>query len=239
MIRGVPLTSIIPVRGGSKGIPRKNLYRLNGKTLLERAIELSQHSRWVDNVYVTTEDPEMYAIAQRYGAAAPTLRPAELATDDAHTIDVVLHLIKTVPVLNGYLLLQQASSPLCTVDDLDSLCQTFEKCPDAEAIVSVVQHTGPHPDKILTMKGDYLRSYMGTNVNVPRQTLPSVYAINGAFKLISLESVVRQGNFLPERTIPYIMPPERSIDLDTTLDLVLMEAVLEKGLVQLESIKNK
>ena len=93
MIRNEPLTAIIPARGGSKGVPKKNLYRIDGETLVERAIRLARQSGRVDRVLVTTDDPEIYAIAKAHDAAPPSLRPSALATDDARTIDAVQHLI--------------------------------------------------------------------------------------------------------------------------------------------------
>ena len=93
MLRGLPVTVIIPVRGGSKGIPRKNLYRLGGLTLLERAILIAQGSSYVDNVLVSTDNDEMYSIAQHYNVASSSKRPPELSDDTSSTIDVINHTV--------------------------------------------------------------------------------------------------------------------------------------------------
>ena len=228
MIRAERLTAIIPARGGSKAIPRKNMLRIEGETIVERSIRLARESGWVDRVLVTTDDPEIYAIAELHDAAPPSLRPAHLATDLAATIDAVNHLIVDAGIDNGYVLLLQPTSPLRTTEDLDALCRAFDANPEAQAIVSVVRHDSPHPNKIVTIDGRYVKSYLGTNPSVPRQSLPVVHAINGAFYIVPRQILVEQQTFLPERTLAFEMPVERSINLDTPIDLLLMEALLRK-----------
>jgi CMP-N,N'-diacetyllegionaminic acid synthase len=228
MIRNEPLTAIIPARGGSKGVPKKNLYRIDGETLVERAIRLARESGRVDRVLVTTDDPEIYEIAKARDAAPPSLRPATLATDDARTIDAVQHLIGDANVTGGYLLLLQPTSPLRTAEDLKALCVQLEARPEADAITSVVRHDAPHPHKIMEIEGTYLKSFLGTRASAPRQTLPAVYALNGAFYLAPFRVVMEQRTFMPERTLPFEMPPERSVNLDGPLDLLLLEALLKR-----------
>ena len=229
MIRGERLTAIIPARGGSKAIPRKNMLRIGGETIVERAIRLARKSGWVDRVLVTTDDPEIYDIAKQHDATPPSLRPAHLATDLATSIDAVNHLIIDADIDEGYVLLLQPTSPLRTAEDLDALCRSFEANPEAQAIVSVVRHDSPHPNKIVTINGGYVRSYLGTNPSVPRQSLPIVHAINGAFYIVARRTLVEQQTFLPERTLAFEMPVERSVNLDTPIDLLLMQALLKKS----------
>jgi CMP-N,N'-diacetyllegionaminic acid synthase len=228
MIRGERLTAVIPARGGSKAIPRKNMLRIGGETIVERAIRLARESGWVDRVLVTTDDPEIYYIANQHDAAPPSLRPAHLATDLATSIDAVNHLIIDADINEGYVLLLQPTSPLRSIEDLDALCRSFEANPEAQAIVSVVRHDSPHPNKIVTINGGYVRSYLGTNPSVPRQSLPIVHAINGAFYIVAKRTLVEQQTFLPERTLAFEMPIERSVNLDTPIDLLLMQALLKK-----------
>jgi CMP-N-acetylneuraminic acid synthetase len=229
MIRGEHLTAIIPARGGSKGIPRKNLLRIEGETIVERAIRLARESRRVERVLVTTDDPEIYELAKLHDAAPPSLRPSHLAVDLATTIDAALHLIDDAKVEDGYILLLQPTSPLRTGADLKGLCDLYEASPEAAAIVSVVRHDSPHPNKIVTIGGGYVKSYLGTNPSVPRQSLPVVHSINGAFYIVPTRIVVEQRTFLPERTLAFEMPPERSVNLDGPIDLLLMEALLKQS----------
>jgi len=235
MIRNQPLTAVIPVRGGSKGIPGKNLHRLGKDTLLERSIKRAQQCAFVDKVVVSTDHTEMYEIAQKYGVAAPTPRPAELATDTAKTVDVVLQLVDSVPIREGYILLLQVTSPLCTLADLNALCKAFDTAsPDAQAIVSLVRHDSPHPDKIQKIDGGFVQSYLGKESMVSRQSLPEVYSLNGAFYLTHRDILIHQRTFMPAHTIPFVMPAERSVNLDHPIDLVALDALVEKGVYRIE-----
>lgn len=237
MIRGEPLTVVIPVRGGSKGIPGKNLYRLGGSSLLERTIKLALHNASVDRVIVSTDDQEMFEIARRYDAAAPDLRPANLASDHAKTIDVLVDLIDTATISSGYILLLQVTSPLRNSADLAAVCNLFEQAASsADAVVSLVAHDAPHPDKLQKIANGYVSSYTGSDSHVSRQLLPAVYAPNGAFYLTHRDIILTQRTLIPFRTIPYVMPPERSLNLDGLYDLILLEALVEKGLVEVENL---
>lgn len=235
MLNDKELVAIIPVRGGSKGIPRKNLYRLGQDTLLERAIKLGLACGRIDRVVVSTDDAEMHEIASRYGVAAPGLRPAHLATDTARTVDVALDLLDQIKVADAYILLLQATSPLRTLSDLEQLLDIFENTTgDAEAIVSLAKQDEPHPNKIQKMEDGFVRSYLNVDSTVPHQTLPTVYRFNGAFYLIHANTLRSKGTFVPPRTLPYIMPPERSINLDDPLDLILLEALVARHIVSPE-----
>jgi CMP-N-acetylneuraminic acid synthetase len=228
MIRGEPITAIIPVRSGSKGIPGKNLRRIGKDTLLERAIKLGMHSPWVDRVIVSTDDLEMHAISQRYGVASPGLRPANLATDMATTAAVVEHVIEESKIEAGYLLLLQATAPLRTLADLNALCRKYE-AGDADAIVSLAVHDEPRPEKLKRLKAGYVEPYCGQAIEGPRQALPQPYRLNGAFYLISLNAFQREKLFLPERTLGFVMPPERSHNLDSITDWQILEAMIAAG----------
>ena len=103
----------------------------------------------------------------------------------------------------------------------------IEATPEAGAIVSVVRHDSPHPNKIVTIGGGYVKSYLGTNPSVPRQSLPVVHSINGAFYIVPRQVVVEQRTFLPERTLAFEMPPERSVNLDGPIDLLLYGSAFE------------
>jgi CMP-N-acetylneuraminic acid synthetase len=228
MIREAPVAAIIPVRGGSKGIPGKNLRRIGKDTLLERAIKLGLRSPWVDRVIVSTDHPEMHAIAQRYGVASPTLRPADLASDAATTAAVVEHVIVECEIASGYLLLLQATAPLRTLADLDALCRRFAAS-DADAIVSLAVHDEPRPEKLKRFEAGYVAPYGGQSTEGPRQALPQPYRLNGAFYLISLAAFLREKRFMPARTLGFVMPPERSHNLDSLTDWQILEAMIAAG----------
>jgi CMP-N,N'-diacetyllegionaminic acid synthase len=235
MMRGQKLTAIIPVRGGSKGIPGKNLYRLGKDTLLERTIKLAKNCPYIDRVLVSTDHPEMHAIAQSHGVAIPALRPAHLASDTAKTVDVVMDAMQSAAVDSGYVVLLQVTSPLRTLADCNAFCKQFDEAePITQAIVSLVAHDSPHPDKIQKIEDGRVASYLGKESMVARQQLPKVYQLNGAFYLTHRDVLLTQKTFMPKETLPFVMPAERSINLDDANDMFLLECLLEKGKITLE-----
>ncbi|MDR4305202.1 acylneuraminate cytidylyltransferase family protein [Chelatococcus sambhunathii] len=234
MLRGEPLTAIIPVRGGSKGVPGKNIRPVaGGDSLLDRAIKFARASSRIDRTLVTTDDPEMHAIATRQGVAAPSLRPAHLADDAATTAAVVEHVLAENAISVGHLLILQATSPFRRLTDLEAMCAAVEAS-DAEASVSLVAHDEPRPEKLKRIEGGRIVAYMGEGFEGPRQSLPQPYRLNGAFYLISVEAFMRERRFLPEGTLPFVMPEERSHNIDSRTDWAVMEAMIAAGAWELE-----
>lgn len=237
MIANRRVVAVIPSRGGSKGINRKNLTVIGGLSLLERTILLAQRcTDCVEKVVVTTDDPEMHEVSTRYGAAAPELRPAELAGDSARSIDVLRYVIELCGLRNDYIMMLQPTSPLRTSSDLRAVVRLLQANPDrCEAAVSVAELDSTHPDKVQVIADGYLTSYIpGKSSERPRQELPLVYKLNGAFYLTDAGTIVKKQTLLPERTLPYVMPPARSVNLDHPWDLVLLQALLAQGAVELE-----
>ena len=228
MIRGAPLTAIIPVRGGSKGIPRKNLRRAGQDSLLERTIKFAQNSPRIDRTIVTTDDPEMHGVASRYGVQSPSLRPAHLSNDSATATVVAEHVLQECNIEDGYLLILQVTSPFRHLDDLANLSTVYEKS-QAEAIVSLVAIDEPRPEKLMRIVDDRIEPYIAGGFEGPRQALPQPYRLNGAFYLISLEAFRRERRFIPKSSIPFIMPEERSHNLDSMTDWNIMEAMIAAG----------
>jgi CMP-N,N'-diacetyllegionaminic acid synthase len=235
MIKNKKVIAVIPVRGGSKGIPKKNLYRLGKDTLLERAIKIAKLCSYIDEVIVSTDDEEMYKISKKYNVAASELRSKFLANDDASTVDVVLDLIKKQSIVDSWILLLQVTSPFRTLDDLNAFCKEFENSrSEAKAIVSLVEFISPHPDKIQKIENGYVMSYTGKESMVARHLLPKVYELNGAFYLTHQNILQEELTFLPSNTIPFLMPKEKNINLDTMEDIYMMEMLMERGIFKLE-----
>ena len=235
MLRGHQVTAIIPVRGGSKGIPGKNLYRLGRDTLLERTIKIAKLCPYIDRVLVTTDNQEMYDIARRYGASTTSLRAADLASDNAKTVDVVLDVIQTESVESGWVLLLQVTSPLRTLNDLNTFCKMFDDdSSQSDAAVSLVKFDSPHPDKIQKIEDGFVKSYLGKESMLARQSLPAVYALNGAFYITHRDTLMTSHTFIPLRTLPFVMPEERSVNLDTMADVYTLEMMLERCVCKVE-----
>jgi CMP-N,N'-diacetyllegionaminic acid synthase len=228
MLKGQLLTALIPVRGGSKGIPDKNLREVGGMSLLERAIRFAKQSPRVDRVIVSTDDARMQDMAQRFGAASPSLRPPHLATDAATTADVAAHVLAECGVNQGYLLVLQATSPLRQLADLEALCALMEKS-EAEACVSVVAVDEPRPEKMKRVVDGRIEPYLAQSFEGPRQALPQPYRLNGAFYVIALDAFRRDRKFIPKGTLAHVMPEDRSHNLDGMIDLRILEAMIAAG----------
>ena len=234
MLKDKPLTVIIPVRGGSKGIPRKNLYKFGKDSLLERAIKIALLSNYVDKVIVSTEDQEMYSIATKYSVASKKLREKSLANDDAKTIDVILSELKINNIKNGFVLLLQVTSATRTLTDFNKFCETFSESNNYQSAVSLVNFDSPHPDKIQIIEAGKVKSYLGKESMVSRQSLPKVYALNGAFYISEIDSLLENKSFFSKNTLPFIMDSISSVNLDNKIDLLNLESIVKNGLFKIE-----
>jgi CMP-N,N'-diacetyllegionaminic acid synthase len=232
------ITAIIPARAGSKGIPGKNLWAYDGVSLLARAIRLAQHCTRVLRVIVSTESPEMQALALSEGAECPALRPAELASDTATSASVVQHVIDTIQVTADHLLLLQVTSPLRKLVDCNAFLDAYLSS-NAPAATSVVKLDEPRPEKLKKLEHGLLLPYLGQNFEGPRQSLPQPYALNGAFYAIRRDVFLQQQRFLPEGTLGFEMPPQQSHNLDSTQDLEILQAMLAAGFWQMETLPRK
>jgi CMP-N,N'-diacetyllegionaminic acid synthase len=220
------ILAIIPARGGSKGVLRKNIKLLCGKPLIAWSIEAALKSTLISNVIVSTEDEEIAEVAKSYGAQVPFLRPLELAQDDTPGIAPVLHALDKLPMCDSVLLLQP-TSPLRTTVDIDN-CIEFSKSTGAQSIVSVSEPS-KHPEWMYRLDNNKkLQPYINITVSENRQELSSVYALNGALYYTKTDWLIENGTFITEETSGYIMPPKRSIDIDTMLDWKLAELLLEE-----------
>lgn len=218
MINGKKVLAVIPARGGSKGIPYKNIKDLAGKPLIAWTIEEAKKSRYIDRLILSSEDKDIIQVAREWGCEVPFIRPAELAQDSSPGIDTVLHAIKTLDNNYDYVVLVQPTSPLRKVVDIDGC---IERCiiADASACVTVceVKHQPAWMytlDKSLHMH-PLIKEY--ANIN-RRQELPKAYVLNGAVYVAQSDFVVQKKSFLTPETIAYAMPPERSIDIDDEAD---------------------
>lgn len=229
MYNGKTIIGLIPARGGSKGLPRKNLRPLHGKPLIAWTIDAALSSRSIDRVVVSTEDEEISEVSKTYGADVPFMRPSELATDEASSIGVVFHAIETLKASDShydYVILLQPTSPLRTVEDIDRAIE-FSFSINAGAVVSVCE-TGHHPYWANTLPADRnMKDFLRPEIaNKNRQELPVFYRLNGAIYIASSAYLKLNSGFMNSDTYAYIMPLERSVDIDTELDLKFAEYLL-------------
>ena len=217
---------LIPARGGSKGIPRKNIKVIAGKPLIAWTIESALKSRLLAAVVVSTDDVEIGEVARRYGAETPFVRPAELARDDTPGVEPVLHALEALPEFDAVLLMQP-TSPLRTSDDIDD-CIRLAETIDASCVVSVTE-SSQHPYWMYCLDAEQrLQPLIAARQVTRRQELPVVYSANGALYFAHREWLQRQRTFIAADTCGYVMPIERSVDLDSPLDWKLAELLLKE-----------
>jgi CMP-N,N'-diacetyllegionaminic acid synthase len=219
----------VVARGGSKSIPRKNLARLAGRPLIAWTIEAALRCRAVDRVVVSTDDDEIAAVARAQGAEAPFLRPPDLAQDDTPTMPVVIHALRWLEVEQGYLpdvvLLLQPTSPLRTADDITSaMALAHERSADSVVSVSTAL-SHPYLAKRITTDGR-LEDFMAHPKVERRQDLEPAYSLNGAIYLARRAHLLETQTFYGPKTYAYVMPPERSLDVDTPWDLHVCDLIL-------------
>lgn len=232
MINGSSVLAIIPARGGSKGLPGKNIKDLCDKPLIAWSIASSKNCGHIDRTVVSTDDNRIADIAKKYGAEVPFMRPVELATDTASTIDAMFHaidwLVKYENYRPTYILLLQPTSPLRTVADIEGAVQTL-KDKDARAVVSVCE-TDHHPwwSNSLPEDGN-MKDFIKPDIVVKRrQDLPTFYQINGAIYLAEADYLHEHNEFLGPATFAYEMPEIRSVDIDSDIDFKLAEWLLNE-----------
>jgi CMP-N,N'-diacetyllegionaminic acid synthase len=225
------ILALIPARGGSVSIPRKNLAVLGSMPLIAWTIIQAKHVAELDRIIVSTEDVEIAETAKKYGAEVPFMRPKELAQSDTPTIEVAFHALDWLESNESYfadaVLLLQPTSPFRTAADIKQAIGLLstENCP---AVVSVTP-SHPHPFLAFRVNNrgclDQLWNY---DINqARRQDLPDAYYLNGAIYLIWTDVLRRCKSFIPPGTKALIMPRERSLDIDEPFDLLIARALLE------------
>lgn len=231
MYESKTVLAVIPARGGSKGLPRKNIKLLGGRPLIAWTIEAALECGYIDRVVVSTEDEEIADVAKRWGAEVPFMRPAQLATDEAKGMEVLLHAMGWLEAHQerfDLVLLLQPTSPLRSAEDIRNALALFTQ-KRAEAVVSVCE-SEHSPLWMGTLGEDLnLRDFLPREVlKSNRQELQRFYRLNGALYLATWEFLKKNRNFFGEKTYAYIMPRERSVDIDTELDLLFAEFLLER-----------
>ncbi len=224
--------ALVTARGGSKAIPNKNIALLAGKPLIAWTIEVALRSTGLNRVIVSTDDMEIAKIARQWGAEVPFLRPAELAQDDSPHIPVVVHAIEWLEshedMRPDYVLLLQPTSPRRSTEDIDGATRlAFEK--DADSVVSVCQaFSHPYLTKRITPDGRLLDFIPTSDDYLRRQALPPAYTVNGAIYLVRRDVLIEKQTFYTDGTYAYVLPPQRSLDIDTPWDLYLANLILEE-----------
>jgi len=225
------ILGIIPARGGSKGIPRKNIKLLAGKPLIHYTITEAKKSKYLSYMVVSTEDVEITNLVEKYGVDV-VKRPDELSADDTPTAHVVQHVIKFLQEKENQnfniIVILQPTSPLRLVSDIDGAIEMFikKKC-DSVVTVSELQHP---PHWMYTIERDVLVPIIKEKNILRRQDAPKIFQLNGAVFVTSKEYLFKNNLIFSGEIGPYIMPIERSVDIDSPLDLKLAELIISHKL---------
>jgi len=222
------ILSIIPARGGSKGLPRKNIIDLAGKPLISWTIDASLTSKHITKTIVSSEDDEILKISQQYGADI-IKRPTELAHDSSNSEDVIKHVLEEFTKANtifDYIVLLQPTSPLRSADNIDSAFEIIFNT-NATAIISVCEIDNKVLKAFLKTNVGYLKGI--SNNSFPfmrRQDLPKVLLPNGAIYIISTSEFLQNNKLFTDKTLPYQMSKNESVDIDSIEDIYKIESFL-------------
>ena len=215
------ILAIIPARGGSKRIPKKNIKKLGGKPLIKYTIDAATNSKKIDDVIVSTEDKEISDIVKRYGTRVIE-RPKVLATDWAKTIDVVLDVLNQEEC--KIVVLLQPTCPFRTGQDIDEAINLFLRNPQCDSVISMAE-AGANHCWLMKIKGNkFLTPVFGHKYLSQRsQDLPKMYIPNGAIYITTPAVLRKYKSFYTKKVVPYLMPRERSIDIDDFDDWAIAE----------------
>jgi CMP-N,N'-diacetyllegionaminic acid synthase len=229
-IAGVSVLALIPARRGSKGVARKNLQDVGGTPLVGLAAVAAAAAASVDRVVVSTDDDEIAEAAAAHGAEAPFRRPAELSGDDVGDFPVLAHALGLLRETDGYepdvVVWLRPTSPLRTAEDVeDAVALLRETGADCVRSVCLAEH---HPYWMKRLEGGRLLPYApgaDERSHPRRQELPPVYRLNGAVDVVRTASALAAGEMFPGDMRGYVMPVERSVDVDTPFDLAVARAL--------------
>ena len=221
--------ALIPARGGSKGLPGKNIYPLAGKPLISYSIAAGKNAEGVNEVWVSTDDKEIREVSLKEGSQV-CMRPAELADDLSTSAQAIVHFIEANKLqADDVIVFLQPTSPLRGAEDVDQALTEFLKG-DTKLLLSVIEpeHT-PLKAFVLNETGHLVGAFSPQAPFMPRQQLPKAYMPNGAVYIFRVGIFMENKDFPKEKITPWPMSPEKSIDIDTIHDIEKTELFLERN----------
>jgi len=225
---------LIPARGGSKGIKKKNIRHLLGKPLISYTVECAHACSFIDKVVVSTDDSEIAEISREWGAEVPFIRPPELAKDDTPMLPVMQHAVESVEAIYrervNILILLDPTSPLRKVKDVEEALSLFSRDGACQAVVYGCEaHRSPYFNMVRVEDG-FVQILMQTDKDIGcRQECPPVYDLDTTVWIYSREAIMDIGKRIPPRTRLYLVPEERSIHIDTELDFMIVEFLMKQS----------
>lgn len=240
MYKGKRILAIIPARGGSKGLPGKNIKELCGKPLIAWSIEHAQKSKYVDEIFVSTDSREIADVAEQFGVKVPELRPAELAVDTAPSSAFIVYTLEKYRKEGNnfdYFILLEPTSPLRDAEDVDNSIAALIDTPSCESIIGVCESESEHPAylEVINEKG-LMEPYDKERRVLRRQDLPKVYFHEGSVYVSESDAYLRRRTFYHEKTLPYVVPKWKSFEVDDIVDFTIIEAIMK---LKLQDFFNK
>lgn len=233
---------VIPARGGSKGLPKKNIKPIAGKPLIAWSVEAATKAATLIgdcDVIISTDSQEIADVAKQYGAQVPFLRPAELANDTAASIDVILHAIdfmETSGKQYKYIAMIEPTSPQRDEHDLVNALNELKNNKDAESIVGVCKTESCHPLFLTKLNKGFLEPYENKTYKVyRRQEIDEVYFFEGSMYISKIESLKKRKSFYHEKALGFEMPKWKSFEIDDMVDFLIIEKLLQarkEGLIK-------
>jgi N-acylneuraminate cytidylyltransferase/CMP-N,N'-diacetyllegionaminic acid synthase len=222
---------IILARSGSKGLPGKNIKNINGKPLVAWSIEAGLNSKYIDKLTVSTDSEEYAKIAKSFGAEVPFIRPNEISTDESSRKDAIeysLDFFKDKGMTYDYVILLEPTSPLTTGKDIDSAIEQLFLEESAEAIVGVSLSEASHPNFSVELNNGFLNFISKDQKSsvVRRQDLEDYYFYDGSLYISEVDKYLEK-EFYHEKTLGYVTPKWKSLEIDDIDDFVMVEAVMK------------
>ena len=232
------ILAIIPARGGSKGVPKKNIKLLAGKPLIYYTFREAKKSQYISRIIISTDCSEAIEIAKQYGVEVPFVRPKELSGDNVQDFPVCEHAIKTLSEQDGFvpdmIVWLRPTSPLRKVKHIDEAIEMLMSTPAGDSVRSLCL-APKHPLKMWKVVSDRLTPFVPTEVtgikepyNYPRQELPPAYVQNGAIDVVRAKTIIEKRSISGDVILPYIMEAVYSINIDTELDLLFAELLMKE-----------
>ena len=232
MINQSRVVAIIPARGGSKGLPGKNIRSLCSKPLIAWTIEVAKKSKYIDMILCTTDSAEIKNVAESYGAEAPFLRPIELAADTTPTIDVVFHALEYIKVVQNkefdYVILLEPTSPLREYDDIDRMLEILEEKKNKfDAIVSLGE-VSQSPSILKRIFDDEIEPFCHELPKTTRrQDNEPAYFPYGVAYVVKKTVLMREKSFYPERCTSFIIKRYQCYEIDDIYDFICVENIMK------------
>ncbi len=234
MYKGKKFLAVITARGGSKGLPRKNIRELCGKPLIAWTIEQAKNSKYLDRAIVSTDDEEIAEISKKYGGDVPFLRPKELALDTTSSIDVLQHIVDFLHKIGeryDYVMLLQPTSPLRKEEDIDNSIRLLIDNEDkADSLVSMGEVKHEHPIFLYRLDDTgYITPFIDKSdiVNRRQDIREKVYFSYGMIYISKIDKLFEENTFYQKKTIPYLIERWQCYDIDDIYDFLCVEAIMK------------